>query len=278
MRIVDVCFCCWIDCLGRQVKICSLAIDEVKIMIQYHLEELDPNNDKLTTDMNMMVLNTINQCQNKPNVTCAITLDEIKYLEEKFIYYSDEENLLPIPVLSTISPENPIHFLIHIMLFLGKYDTELTTLTHPSFRDCLCEVHLIGKNNYEESLKKYVKNLTKLYIESQVVYYPNSIKKTETYIVMANGIFEDVILHNSIPIFELPPYSMNSLRDTKTVENIHFWESLILSQLQSARSALKHMENIPSVEEIINVSREKPLKWSPLTTSINFGIKQENLT
>ena len=143
-------------------------------------------------------------------------------------------------------------------------------MTHPSFRDCLCEVKLIGKNNDQDSLKQYVKNLTKLYIESQVVYYPNSIKKTETYIVMANGIFEDVILHNSIPIFELPPYSMNSLRDTKTVENVCFWELLIVSQLQSSRSALKHMENIPSVEEIINVDREKPLEWSPLTTFYQF--------
>ena len=59
---------------------------------------------------------------------------------------------------------------------------------------------------------------------------------------------------------------MNSLRDAKTFENIHFWETLIVSQLQSARSALKHMEIIPSVEVIINVNRENPLEWSPLTT------------
>ena len=52
MLNVDVRFCCWIDCLGRQVKIRSLAIDEVKIMIQCHLEELDPNDDKLAMDMN----------------------------------------------------------------------------------------------------------------------------------------------------------------------------------------------------------------------------------
>ena len=104
-------------------------------------------------------------------------MDEIEYLEEKFIYYSDEENLLPIPVLSTISPENSIHFLIHIILSLGKYDTEFDASTHPSFRNCLCEVDFIRKNKDEELLKQYVKNLTQLYIESQVVYYPNSIKK-----------------------------------------------------------------------------------------------------
>ena len=52
------------------------------------------------------------------------------------------------------------------------------------------------------------------------------MKRTETYIIMAYRIFEDVIIHNSIPIFDLPPYSMNDLRDAKTTENKRFWESL----------------------------------------------------
>lgn len=87
MLNIDVGLCCWIDCLGRQVRNWSLVIDEVKIMIQCHLEELDPIENKLATDMNLRVLNTINQCQNKSNVTSAITLYEIEYLE-KNIYMS----------------------------------------------------------------------------------------------------------------------------------------------------------------------------------------------
>ena len=109
---------------------------------------------------------------------------------------------------------------------LGKYDTEMDALTNPSFRDCFRKVQLIGENDDEESLKQYVNDVTKLYIESQVVYYPNSMKRTETYIIMAYRIFEDVIIHNSIPIIDLPPYSMNNLRDAKTTENKRFWKSL----------------------------------------------------
>ena len=45
------------------------------------------------------------------------------------------------------------------------------------------------------TLLKYVNDLTKLCIESQVVYCPNLMKKPETYIVMAKGIFYDIIIN-----------------------------------------------------------------------------------
>ena len=60
--------------------------------------------------MNEMINNIIDTCRNKNITTSTIILDEIEYMEENFIYKSDEDNLLPIPVLSTTSPENPIHF------------------------------------------------------------------------------------------------------------------------------------------------------------------------
>ena len=113
----------------------------------------------------------------KINITSTIMLDKIKFMEENFIHKSSDENLLPIPVLSTISPENPIQFLIHIILSMGKYQTEMDAMNNPSFYECFHKVELIGDNTDEESLKQYINNLTRLYIESQVVYYPNSIKK-----------------------------------------------------------------------------------------------------
>ena len=267
--------CRWIDCLGRQVKLRGLAFEEVKSMIQNNLNNLDPVRDKFAFDMNELIENMIDKIKDKNNVTSTIIMDEINHLEENFIDISTEENLLPIPVLSMISPENPIHFLIHIILSMGKYDTEIDALTHPSFRDCFKEVQLIGEDEDEYSLKQYVNDLTKSYIESQVVYYPNSMKKSETYIVMAHRIFEDVIIHNSIPIFELPPYSMNALRDAKTEENKKFWICLKRSQFTSAISSLQHMATIPSEEEISNVDRESHIEWNPLLHFSQFENQSE---
>ena len=169
--------------------------------------------------MSSMIQNTIELCQTTDTATSTITLDEIECIEDNFTYNSDDDNFLPIPVISTTSPENPIHFLLHIILSLGKYDTKMDALTHPSFRDILRSVKLIGENNDEESLKQYVRDITKLYIESHIVYYPSSMKETVTYIVIAYGIFEDVTINNSILNFELPPFIVNALRDNTTVRN-----------------------------------------------------------
>ena len=188
------------------------SFDKIELLVNKNIEKLDPSHDKFAIDMNEMINNTIDTCRNKNITTSTIILDEIEYMGEIFIYKSDEDNLLPIPVLSTTSPENPIHFLLHVILSLGNYDTERDALTHPSFRDSLRAVKFIGDNNDEESLKQYVKDITKLYIESQIVYYPKSMKKTETYVVMAYGIFEDVILHNLLPIFELTIFNECSER------------------------------------------------------------------
>ena len=130
---LDINKCCWIDCLGREIKLRELAFDEIKLLVDKNIEKLDSIHEKFAMDMNKMVNNTIDMCQNKNDTTSTIILDDIECIEENFIYKSDEDNLLPIPVLSTTSPENPIHFLLHIILSLGDYDTERDALTHPSF-------------------------------------------------------------------------------------------------------------------------------------------------
>ena len=45
-------------------------------------------------------------------------------IRETFIY-EDESEILPIPVLSTTSPRNTLQFLIHIILSMDNYTTEI---------------------------------------------------------------------------------------------------------------------------------------------------------
>ena len=171
---------------------------------------------------------------------------------------------MPVPVLSDTSLHNSVHFLIHIILSLGRYNTEIDALNHPSFWTCLQSVDLIGNNTDTESLVHYVNVLTKKYIVSQLVFYPNSMKKSETFIVMAHGIFNNVILHDSIPINELPPYTMNRLRVEKSNQNDMFWRKIKESQLTSVMSAMSNMENFPTVEQVMNADQDRPLNWNPL--------------
>ena len=176
-------------------------------------------------------------------------------------------------MLPNTSPENPIQFLIHVILSLGKYHTGIDALSNPFFRHSFQAVNLIGNNNEDESLKQYVKDVTKLYIEEQLVFHPSSMKKAESYIVMAYGIFNDVIVHNSIPIFELPPFYMTTLRNLKTVENEKFWYSKKEYQLKAV--TLQYLDNIPSLDEMMIVTRDDPLEWDLLSQFNQFQNKSK---
>ena len=68
-------------------------------------------------------------------------------------FYKGEEDLLPMPVVSGTIPSNAHQFLIHIILSLGKYNTEIDKLVHPYIRDSIRYVGLIGDATDKDSLK-----------------------------------------------------------------------------------------------------------------------------
>ena len=76
----------------------------------------------------------------------------------------------------------------------------MDALTHPTICNSLRSVGLIGPANDIESLKSYLAQLTRHYIKEQLLYYPNSLDKAETFIVMCKRVFDDEIIHNATPI------------------------------------------------------------------------------
>ena len=159
---------------------------------------------------------------------------------------------------------------------MGKYQTELDALCNPSFRQSFINVKLIGDEIDIESLKQYSRNLTRKYIEEQVVYYPNSMSQTETYIVMAKGIFDDIIINNAIHINELPPVTMSDVRNEKSDENKRFWKDIKISQLNEIYSITNIDDNFPTKEDILTIDRYNPMRWDPsekITRSTNQSIQ-----
>ena len=159
---------------------------------------------------------------------------------------------------------------------MGKYHTKLDALCNQSFRQSFVNAKLIGDKTDIESLKEYSRNLTRKYIEEQVVYYPNSMSRTETYIVMAKGIFDDIIINNAIHINKLPPVTMSKVCNEKSEGNKKNWEDIKKSQLNAIYSITNIDDNFPSKEEILNIDRDNPMQWDPsekFTRSSNQSIE-----
>ena len=70
-----------------------------------------------------------------------------------------------IPVHSYIQPSTQHQFILHLLLLLGRYETEMDLVRHASLRDAFRYAKLIGNNNDEESLLQYNDNIFVWFIE-----------------------------------------------------------------------------------------------------------------
>ena len=120
------------------------------------------------------------------------------------LLYDDEHRHIPIPVFSYVKPTMGPRFILHILLSLGEFDTELDLILHRTLRDSFRYAKLFGPLDDDESLKEYSNHLLRKYIENQLVYFPNSSKVLDQWIVTAGDLFESVIFRNEIPITDMP--------------------------------------------------------------------------
>lgn len=273
----DLMKCRWIDCFGRHVRIRSLAFTDVLDLIEKNMRSIqdrrqimDEEEVNFSIEMNNVVKTMIFIMRKPVN---QMSIEENTWFGEhsSSFFHSDSKTLLPIPVVSMTSPTNSLQFITHIILSLGNYKTEIDALSHPSFRECFKMVDLIGVNDDEESLIQYSRNVSKSFFKEQLVFYPNPMFKTESFIVLAKTLFDDIIIKNILPINELPPFTMNQLREVVTEKNKQFWIENNECQLHAIYSVVADLFDVPEKESVLNASKNNPLEWNPLDVITQFS-------
>ena len=113
--------------------------------------------------------------------------------------------------LTKTDPEDKVHFLIHVILSMGKHKTGMNVLQHSSFRDCLREAKLIGNETDHDSLVKYSDGLFEYYKNHQYrfSYTPKCVIDDCAVRQNTEAIFNDVIIHNSVSFDTVPLNPMN---------------------------------------------------------------------
>ena len=151
---------------------------------------------------------------NRDSETLSID-DEDEWKFYKGLIHYHKQSHLPVPVYSYLKPTNATRFLLHLELSLGHFSTEYDLILHRTIRESLRYCKLIGANNDEDSLKLYSRELLRKYIEKQLVYFPNSTRVTDTWIVAAKELLDSVIICDEIPITDMPPILQSDLDNNK---------------------------------------------------------------
>ena len=101
----DVQDCAWVDGLGRCIQIRTMSLPELR----RHLGSLDLT--CLKTHLRELAVFLMSMIDG--------------YEQKELFVFDDGGRDLPIPVFSSVTPNNPIPFILNVMLILGKYETEL---------------------------------------------------------------------------------------------------------------------------------------------------------
>ena len=101
--------------------------------------------------------------------------------------------------------------MMHILLSLGHFDTELDLILHSSLRDALTYAKLIGSERDNDSLKKYSNELLAMFVKNQLKFYPCSYLQMQRWVNNAADLFDSVIIRDELAIYDMPPVLQTSL-------------------------------------------------------------------
>lgn len=267
----DIYYSCWIDGLQRQIRLRKKAIAEIvswceKLESESTFHSINERNSLIHMIPLIYDINDIYQA----NVNELNTEEEEFYVKvySDFLF-DDEKEHLPIPVFSYIIPTMGTSFLLHIMLSMGRFETEIDLTMHATILECLRSCGLVGCNNDTDSLKRYADELLHKFIIEQVQYFPNSQRVIDFWIIAASQLFHSVIVEDELPVTEIPPVQLSKLMASTDGQIIRYAQkiktNLINCGLKEMGTSIETC-GIPSKEELENATFSTPLNWDAIAS------------
>ena len=271
----------WVDGLSHQVRLCVNAFTE----IERYMDEFDPQDTKYpgpvseTIEFIQKTIRIYRSAESDEEILSESEKDFLNFTSNNILYIQDIDLKLKVPVYTYIKPQMGHQFILHILLSMGRFETELDLTLHSNLRNALRYAKLIGGKYDKESLKIYSNQLTQRFVTEQLVYFPNSYRVLDTYIIHAAQLFYDIIICDMIPITDLPPVLQSTLNASKEADIINYWKAPKSDFVEAAITEIGpesvQLCNIPCKEEFENASMDVPIEWDAKNT-FQMGCCQSN--
>jgi predicted GIY-YIG superfamily endonuclease len=271
----------WIDGLGHEVKLRPAALAELKLYLREPETRLDVREQRCKPMVSLLKQLirmyeshglTIGPFKSESctNVSAGSNAGEWMELQSRFLVIDENPaKILPIPVFSNVKPALATRFMLHLLLSMGKFDTEIDLLHNASLLEAFRYAKLFTLSNNEDDMNRSVDDLLRKWEEDQLEYYPINTRPYDKYLIDAENAIKMVLVHDSLPMSEMPPVLYTSLiKDTtRMVENF-----LLTSRRKLVEAAMSEIkieqgdnspnhDNIPSAEDFVTATKDKPLSW-----------------
>ena len=139
-------------------------------------------------------------------------------------------------------------------------------LLNPTLRECFRYAKLIGDNDDDDSLDLYSKKLLHLFVTEDLIYLPNSRKVRDTYIIVVDELFDDVIIRNVLHITDMPASHQALLMREKYDEITNYIIMRNDNMVKALYQKLEEVGNllhIPDLDDFLQSSENRNTSYDP---------------
>ena len=166
-------------------------------------------------------------------------------------------------VTSNILPSNPSRFLIHLILSMGHFETELDLFKCATLLDVFRKAELLSKQENMDMAN--LKAIMRKYILQQLMFLPGGVHIfdrhcEQSWQILQSFVTEDIILYQ-----EPPPTLLQQIvsENEQKVTNELLKRKLSLIKAVCANTQFSH---VPSIDELWKASLSRPVTWKPSIT------------
>lgn len=269
----------WFDAFHHKVKVKVTALDEILEHLSYvqEREVFNISNDDSSTQ-SMLMSPLFCMYELFMYLIRLLRADEVRlddedvtFLDFAYEHLVDQECIgkhLTVPVFSYVKPTMGVHFIFHVALSMGRFASEVNICLQPSLHESLRYSKLMGPSNDAVELQKYSRNLLKEFILTQLVYFPNSKRVIDSWILSADEIFDTVIVEDNIPISELASAQFSTLfgnPDDKSPDEMYIHKmnnNLVDAALKDLGPAAT-VFNVPLRDNLLEATLDTQCNWDP---------------
>jgi hypothetical protein len=255
----DVTKCMWIDGMGRQVKMRKQALGHIKAYL-LHLD------NKKMKSYSIILKYQLIEMINGSN----------RHLRNLFVFDDNKEDF-PIVVPSKLIPEQSNQFILHIILMLGEFDTELDLRDAGTIKQTFVKAGLIHSESIQNKIcmENDIDMLTKRIIDEAMQYQPLTGDGMNTFIERTEALLRSFLLDESLPMIEYPPCLANELQKLKRLEFEDNWKKLLTNELTSIYGDLNRLEDLPNIKDALDSTKDKPYRWNPFDAFKKSNIQSD---
>ncbi|KAF4714116.1 hypothetical protein FOZ62_022488, partial [Perkinsus olseni] len=248
---VELAECPWIDGFDKQVRLlpnCISRVREAAVAYVTNRAYYYPQQGELVRSIIRDILDPL--LGNEPPMD----------LVERFVVPDD---FFPrVAVLSNPLPRYADRFLIHIILSMGRYETEVGVFDVANLRQSFQEAQLIADAEHPTVQEKNL--ILRRYILEQLLYMPGGTVSFDRHLVHANNALHSLLIEGELQFFATPLVLRYELV-RQAVEAIHQRQRDTRKNFAEALHYLGNPINgLPPVDDLVNATLQDPLPWVPV--------------